>query len=989
MNKLFTFIFFIIIGILLYYFNTIDSFSIGNQYALDDPINRLLYFFNLIVRNQEICDEEGIDLGDFRRRELLGDRDASCQINTIVGFFNALDIPLGPPARNYITSFGSNLGQVKYMSDVYKCLTNRESMQGLLFSERLDPKRPIELDDLLRSSEYLDDTRELLSSEKMSDINPHKIYIAKLKIMAMSDSELQDTDSPPYIMNGGGDDRHELELPGHSILMYKTNYVIFDRLCTSAERSSRGPGEAVDLDEDQTFTRNLDEDQTFIRIMTNLRDSWSLLHKAFMRPADDAPVTTEPLGTGNPPGSWSPRDRAVRNRALKENGVVCIFIDLCNKRMFAVTELDYPLTHDLLDAREQVEQTVPGSRDREIATTKLNQYNQYWKMKIILSFLGQIKTSISQDNSELILTRPLNQYNTDQVLGDWMPREMPIRPTSMYRNVDRRFQTLDRLSYFSVRTFESIDDPTVGQVGQRYDHYEDYFRNIEMTPYNHCYGKLNRTCYDHSIALHRQWSRCEPTDPSSLVRLKCVIDELRGEICVYSNQIEDRPISFNIPPVLNYIHNALEIRYEKGRSDVTDDSIIYKGHYEYNDQIDSILSNPLFRSKLYQELPIVQLEDDESTVDKVYVESLYNDFIKDPDRLIYLGIFQKSGSLPGVWQTRAFYLIFDDGHIYLMYGDRRFYRIGEEITEEEYTEGIADEQAAQMEWNLLGGGGASPPGSQFTEELITKGQIPIKFVDIPINKNFEEQYPGTTNCSNFFKPSINLNLIVGKSGDTTTIYLDDSRDYIELYSDDPNERDRLILILSFVKNLWNEENIARCSVVRGSIIEIPMSEPEPEPEEGSGPDYNTETESNIRTIIRMGYSNEEARNALEGNDGNIGRAIQSLVGVVDNESAIALITNMDYTEEQARSSLTEAGPLSQTQGPNIGRAIEILVHQQILDPETDYSVIQLVPFVWAEDTGGGGAEPEPDPCPQYNNDNDGCIRAGCSYDIATGECSNN
>ena len=124
---------FIILGIVLFLlWNHINRFSIGNQYSLEpDPNLILLDLFNKVVNREEVCSRDFAECSTI----MLG-VGGDCQINTIVGLYDAIKIPFEQADIDYINSVGRNLPRPNTLPYIYDYLTNRESMRALLVQKQ-------------------------------------------------------------------------------------------------------------------------------------------------------------------------------------------------------------------------------------------------------------------------------------------------------------------------------------------------------------------------------------------------------------------------------------------------------------------------------------------------------------------------------------------------------------------------------------------------------------------------------------------------------------------------------------------------------------------------------------------------------------------------------------------------------------------------------------------------------------------------------------
>ena len=187
----------------------------------------------------------------------------------------------------------------------------------------------------------------------------------------------------------------------------------------------------------------------------------------------------------------------------RKNGIVCICIDYCNDLFYALTELDYPET----TPEVSVDQTVEVGQQ---ASVRNEEYNIYWKSKIVIGFMPLVYSSIFDTENNTTLSFALSGMpNTYKVgnIGD---------NTTTIKNNFIQLPGFPDSCQFSAYDFQTDDSIP-----------PDRFES-KMMPRETCYGKINRKCRSDS-----------PDRPQCDGNLTCVsnptsrddINE-RGSICL-------------------------------------------------------------------------------------------------------------------------------------------------------------------------------------------------------------------------------------------------------------------------------------------------------------------------------------------------------------------------------------------------------------------------------------------------------------------------
>tara|TARA_B100000745_G_scaffold276710_1_gene206813 strand:+ start:25 stop:2028 length:2004 start_codon:yes stop_codon:yes gene_type:complete len=393
---------FIIFGILLFLLlNRNDSFSVGNQYSLDrildesgdledvDPNETILRLLNVIIQDQRICKLN--ELGECQ--SVMSQGGGSCQIDTVVGLYYAMNVPFTSDDHNYIESQGIKLRGLKNMDYTFDYLTNRQSMKALLVHNNIVPNSPI--------------SPHLNRFNLLHDNTLYPIYLG-VGSLPLGFGEFSRTHS-----NGVN-----LRLQfGHGLLMYKT-----------------------DLNGLESFIASVPH-------LLDLREA-GRRRRAILVDLGNASSRLLSLSDG-----------------IRANGNVCIMIDFCQKKFYAVTEMNYPSTVELLDDGG----TPPTGGDN------LDEYNTLWMLKLIIEY--QIQFGIVSFNTEdptldvLDLTR-INVISSDSTV-------LAIREN--WKNN----KSLRMACGFWTYVHKTKDPP------YRQDYQAD---TLSLKPSTDFYGKLNISC---------------------------------------------------------------------------------------------------------------------------------------------------------------------------------------------------------------------------------------------------------------------------------------------------------------------------------------------------------------------------------------------------------------------------------------------------------------------------------------------------------------
>ena len=197
----------------------------------------------------------------------------------------------------YINSFGSQLLFPDNLFLIYDYLTNRPSMRQRLFENQLDPQQMIYSLDDQESAPVVSSFNEL-DKDRLFPITVRE----KIALHGSWTLGLRKINGVQRVMGNHG----------HDLLMYKTDFNGLESFIAIA-RASIPPVEWPDLLTEEGLKRE------------------SILHAL-----DYSIYTLQELGSN------------------KDIGSVCIMIDFCQRKFYAVTEVDFPRTVDLLNPTPEV-----------------------------------------------------------------------------------------------------------------------------------------------------------------------------------------------------------------------------------------------------------------------------------------------------------------------------------------------------------------------------------------------------------------------------------------------------------------------------------------------------------------------------------------------------------------------------------------------------------------------------------------------------------
>jgi hypothetical protein len=402
---------FIIIGIILYlYLNTKDNFNVGAQYVL--------------TRQGTGLDESdnAIPLVESDPNTILLDMLDKISTDTSVC---ALD---GFGDCELLQHLKGGSCQINSIVGLYRAL-------GVPFQEA-DRYYINSIGDWLANKTYLEYVYIYLANRKSmralsvyNNLNPVEPVVSfTLDILVFLSMLKNNALYTVFVEGVGGDaiylqfDGHFIEAIGytHNLLMYKTNYT--------------GLQSFVDF---VNQTISFDSPEKKINIIGELMNSLTNLSQL--------------------------------SQEVLRNGNVCIMIDLCQKKFYAVTELDYPSTIHLLSD----DGSVPAQDSVQFA-----EYNTLWKLKVNIKFLMkhvrlllQVYSQVSLIDNTAILS-PLDLNNIDSDDSDL------LRIHDRWKNSEKFRQVFT----LQAVTFLELDD-------------DDYTAtNLPLLPPNFFRGHANTLC---------------------------------------------------------------------------------------------------------------------------------------------------------------------------------------------------------------------------------------------------------------------------------------------------------------------------------------------------------------------------------------------------------------------------------------------------------------------------------------------------------------
>ena len=384
----FKYILCIIFGILVFLLSYhINSFSIGNQYDLDYIGERPLLIDhnnhnNVLKTMFDIIVHSNNICHDFVEcQRTMRAAGGSCQINSLIGLYQtALGIPFSEEDHDYIESQGRYLSNNKTnLARTYDYLTNRESMRELLTHNHIKPN-------LNMKSEYV----------AITDYQMNHLYSLSL-IMGGSVDAITG-DSTPFFFEDDGVTEFEF---GHNLLMFRTNYA--------------GLKEFIDFLDGDYYSGH--------PVYDNLIETYQEVHEA----------------SNARTASGAPKYPNIDN--IKSNGIVCILIDFCQKKFYAITEFSHLNTADYFDDQGN------------IPSMNLVTYTALWSVKIIIQYKTRWDTSFGQADG--IVPLKFTPYGeTEQItvnMLDLTITDLQQSPISAYGE-DRFF-----IDNFRVKAFLNVN----------------------------------------------------------------------------------------------------------------------------------------------------------------------------------------------------------------------------------------------------------------------------------------------------------------------------------------------------------------------------------------------------------------------------------------------------------------------------------------------------------------------------------------------------
>ncbi len=460
----FKYIICIIFGILVFLLSYhINSFSIGNQYDLDyigeRPLlighnNVLKTMLDIIVSRQNICIENEFEQCYMTMHQGGG----SCQLNTLIGLYQiALGIPFSEEDHDYIDSQGIFLkSNNNNLPRTYDYLTNRESMRELLTQNHIKPN-------LNMKSKYV----------AITDYQMNHLYSVYISFSGWKDAITGD--SAPYFFEDDGVTEFKF---GHNLLMFRTNYYYLK--------------EFIDFLDDDDYSGN--------PIYDNLIETYQEVHEA-----GNARTASGALKYPN-----------IDN--IKLNGIVCILIDFCQKKFYAITEFSHLNTADYFNDQGN------------ILPIDLNTYYDLWSVKIITQYERR------RESSGYLLSKYTPYRETEQITINMLDLTLPdlLRsPTSDNRLFINSFKVKAYLNVNSdgiVEHLESSETPVFKDGNDfkgfentlclepddtcRKDMYCHFNFPVNNASYNVCKqrGKLDNECRDSEPQCNNDDLYCSPND---------------------------------------------------------------------------------------------------------------------------------------------------------------------------------------------------------------------------------------------------------------------------------------------------------------------------------------------------------------------------------------------------------------------------------------------------------------------------------------------
>jgi len=364
---MFKYLLFLLIGIILFILlNNKDNFSVGNQFNISNDV--LVNIFDDIAKRKDICLQNRLN-----QCALIADRGGgSCQINSMVGLFKAINIPFEDNDIDFIQVVGFPGDdnsvppglKIPILDTLYTCLYNRESMIPVLTADRLDPT-------------YVSGgmiTHE--STNKFLDLSHNKLVRLDIAFGIVDELRFIRPDWIPGMSTRFG----------HEILIYKTDVTNFDRIFgytgTNLMNLSLHISDYVGplAHERHLELGNIGMRKLLIRLTstgTNISD--------LARLSENDLIELNLQDDFNEGVKISNKLLEVRNRITDETGNVLIIIDYCKKYFELITEKDYPETQPI----------VADSSEEDITD-----YNNKWELKIFWYWIKKLYQRIEFEGSQ-------------------------------------------------------------------------------------------------------------------------------------------------------------------------------------------------------------------------------------------------------------------------------------------------------------------------------------------------------------------------------------------------------------------------------------------------------------------------------------------------------------------------------------------------------------------------------------------------------------
>jgi len=184
---------------------------------------------------------------------------------------------------------------------------------------------------------------------------------------------------------------------------------------------------------------------------------------------------------------------ADSNNNIRTNGSVCIMIDLCQKKFYAVTELDYPSTVAFFDDVHDDVHAV------------INEYNTLWKIKINIKYFVHYGAITLQPSRNSMYVDDLNPLNIVDITDNESVLPQQRRLLDSWK---------DHEGFRAQNHFKVYIPETLAHL------YAQDFQvdTLELKPSESYYGKIDRLCRDEG-----QYSICDDD-------MLCMDKERSGDI---------------------------------------------------------------------------------------------------------------------------------------------------------------------------------------------------------------------------------------------------------------------------------------------------------------------------------------------------------------------------------------------------------------------------------------------------------------------------